>query len=205
MEYCETVVQFGNLPIKIVRADVHELVKEVTYIDNLNKGAEGRDCRPFFEKRGGYEFFGLRDANGAEVTFGKSTNPDDPDRPYFPWKPGAKHDKGGYKGFTAPQLGPASGDGQNGRAPEVSGNGRQRPGAEDPVQRPSDKLEAMRSYLENAEATSLDDLDHAVQQARHKAQGYGGTLKNRALKIVDEFAKKIEPVNAGHPDDDLPF
>jgi hypothetical protein len=90
-----TQVSLGDLKVFIEAENVEDLLKEVAYIAELDRAREGRPATPFFRAAGGYEYFGFRDAQGAEVIFGKAKKPDDPGHKLFSYARTSE----GYKGW----------------------------------------------------------------------------------------------------------
>lgn len=88
-------VPFGNIKIQVEAESLEELLKEVAYLRELDAAREGVDAEPFFRGIDGYEYFGFRSADGAEVVFGKAKKPDNPKHKLFAYG----KNSAGYKGW----------------------------------------------------------------------------------------------------------
>jgi len=188
-------VFLGAMEIRIEAPDEKALIREGWKLVKLNQAAiqEGwdlKDCFPFCETGpDGNEYSGLvHIPSWKKIRFGKRKDGD--------WYVRAKSNEY-YKGPES--FGELQEPDQPAQIAQYT------PQEEAPTSPIEEKLRLVREYLNVAEALGDEELNKAVGQARANVERYSGTLKNRALAIVDEFALKLSTHVEQGPDDDLPF
>lgn len=202
-----TKVGLGLLQIEVEAENVEKLIREVTYIRDLDRAREGEQkAYPFYRKtKEGYVYVGFRRlSDGAEVKFGHFLRPDDEDHRFF------AHGKlsEGYKGW---EVYDRDGNGSGHAEPAATGNGQAKPAATPPAAPQADPpAKAGKRSKENLwkalthplikdnekEAAKKEYNDTTLTEAR--AQALITRLVTLATERTIEHDLKKDP-------DDLPF
>lgn len=92
-----TTVEVGNHTIWIEADTPEELIQEMHFWRDLAKGAEREDAYLFYRKAGKFEYYGFRRRkDGAEVAFGKLSDPPNERHQLFAYGKNSEN----YKGFV---------------------------------------------------------------------------------------------------------
>jgi hypothetical protein len=81
-----TTITLGTLSIQVEAETVQALIQEVAYIQALDAARGDERADPFHRNAGGFEYFGFRRADGAEVCFGQHKQPAGEGRRLFAYR-----------------------------------------------------------------------------------------------------------------------
>ena len=175
----ETVVKLGEQPIRITTDSPNRLLQLYSYFNDLNQAAEGRPAIPFYRStKDGYEYYGLRDEAGVEVTFGQQKKPNDPDLFLFAYRPGID----GYKGwnqYNGMQIEQSTGRVNGNRVNGSHVNGEQQPNQKAQEVDYGKALLNIRKRLQKAEKAGAEQLDSEIAFIHDRIRDYPAGPKKR--------------------------
>jgi hypothetical protein len=107
-------VHLGTMPVEVEGDTPQDLLKRVEYIRELDQAREGQEATPFHRTWEGFDFYGFRRGDGAEVLFGYHKKGDDAER-LFAYSPTSKnysgykiYDRERQRSIPAPPIEPPS-------------------------------------------------------------------------------------------------